>query len=91
MAYASTILRMALDIVVRCKAIDVMHHWILLMYIMIILVLDGYTICGFVVMMVMITVVYASRAWICVSWLMPCRMTIWMLCSIIYFYANGLH
>ena len=37
---------------------------------------------------VMITVVYASRTWICALWLMPCRMSIGMLCSIIYVDAS---
>ena len=41
-------LRLALHIVVSGRAIDVMHHCILLMYIMIILVLDVYTIGGLV-------------------------------------------
>ena len=39
-------LRLALDIVVSGRAIDVRNHCIMLMYILIILVLDGYTICG---------------------------------------------
>ena len=34
--------------------------------------------------MMVITVVYASRTWIGALWLMPCRMSIGMLCSIIY-------
>ena len=39
-------------------------------------------------MMMVITVVYASRTWICALWLMPCRMSIGMLCSIIYVDAS---
>ena len=84
-------LRLAPNIVVNGKAIDVRHHCIFWMHILIILVLDVYTIGGFIVMRLMITVVYASRAWVCASWLMSCRMTVWMLCSIIYSYASGLH
>ena len=36
----------------------------------------------------MIAVVYANRAWICALYLMPCRMSIGMLCSIIYVDAS---
>ena len=36
MSYAWTILRLALGIVVSGRAIDVKHHWILLMHILII-------------------------------------------------------
>ena len=61
------LLRLAPDIVVSGRAIDVRHHCIFWMYILVMLVLDGYTICGFVVMMLMIIVLYASRAWICAS------------------------
>ena len=81
------LLRMVSGIVVSGRVIDVRHHWILWMHIMSILVLDVIPlwVCCYDVM---ITVVYASGTWICALWLMLCRMSIGMSCSIIYVDAS---
>ena len=46
--------------------------------------LDIYTISGFVVMLDDYSGICQQGLGVCASWLMPCRMIIWMLCSIIY-------
>ena len=57
-------LRMVLDTMVNCRAMDIMHYCIFFMYTMIILVLDAYTTGCTWWLCWMITVVYASRAWV---------------------------